>query len=142
LDHPQRFIYLALVIAWSIFRIIRYARAATAKRPAPATPPSVGALPPSMQPTATARTATRSPIEPVRTGGGLTGKLAALGILIGGNLLIWPLLFLLPALEEVPPLLRLMAGVLANFFLLQAGRSVAARIGGSSGAADDHNPIR
>jgi len=140
-DHPQRFIYLALLIAWSIFRVIRYARTATAKRPGPAIPPSGGALPPSLRAAATG--SAQSPIGPIETGGGLAGTLAAAGVFIAGNVVIWPLLFLIPALEAVPQILRLTAGVLANFYLLYLARSVAARVGGSQrGAADDNNPIK
>ena len=126
MDHPQRFIYLALVIAWSIFRVIRYARTATAKRPGPAATGSA-----------------QSPIGPIETRGGLAGTLAAAGVFIAGNVVIWPLLFLIPALEAVPQILRLIGGVLANFYLLYLARSVAARVGSSRrGAADDNNPIK
>lgn len=142
MDHPQRFIYLALLIAWSIFRLIRYVRAGTAKRPGPAIPPSGGVLPP-VKAAVNPGAATSSPIEPVRAGGGLAGTLAAVGIFIAGNALIWPLLFLVPALEDVPPILRMVAGVLANFFLLQVARTVATRVGSAQrGAADENNPIK
>ena len=141
MDHPQRFIYLALVIAWSIFRVIRYARTATARRPRPAVPPSGGGLPPPLQAAATG--SAQSPLGPVETRSGLAGILAAAGVFIAGNVAIWPLLFLVPALEAVPQILRLIAGVLANFYLLYLARAVAARLGSSQhGAADDNNPIK
>jgi hypothetical protein len=137
-DHPHRFIYLALAIAWSILRVIRYARTATARRPGPAIPPSGGALE-----AATAAGSARSPLGPVETGGGLAGILAAVGVFIAGNVVIWPLLFLIPALEAVPESLRLIAGVLANLCLLYLARSVCARVGSSQpGVAGDNNPIK
>lgn len=143
MDHPQRFIFLALAIAWSIFRLIRYTLTATARRPGPAVPPAGGVPPPLAKAPPNPGSAAVSPIEPVRSGDGLAGYLAAVGIFIAGNLVIWPLLFLVPALADVPPLLRMVAGVLANFFLLQVARSVAARVGNSQrGAADENNPIR
>lgn len=143
MDHPQRLIYLALALVWTIFRLIRYTRAAAAKRPGAAVPPSGGPLAPPTKVAANPGSATSSPIEPLRRGGGLAGNLAALGIFIAGNLVLWPLLFLVPALETVPPMLRMVAGVLANFFLLQVARTAATRVAGSQrGAANENNPIK
>ena len=141
MDHPQRFIYLALVIAWSIFRLIQYVRKATPKPPGAATPPSGGALPP-LKATVSPAT-TQSPLGPVDTGGGFAGNLAAVGVLLAGNVVIWPLLFLIPALEAVPTILRLTVGVLANLYLLYLARSVSARVGSSQrGVPGDNNPIK
>jgi hypothetical protein len=64
-------------------------------------------------------------------------------VFLGGNLLIWPLLFMIPALDQVPTVLRLLAAVLANFFLLYLACAVAARLATlQRGPADDQNPIR
>lgn len=143
MDHPQRFIYLALLIAWSIFRLIRYVRTGTAKRPAAATPPSGGAGPPPLQAAPTAATP-QSPVGPVDAGGRFAGNLAALGLFIAGNVVIWPLLFLMPALADLPSGLRLTAGVLASLYLLYLARTLSSRIGSPqrSAAADDNNPIK
>ena len=71
-------------------------------------------------------------------------KLLAAAVLIPGTLVIWSLLFLVPAIEEVPPLLRMIAGVLATLYLIHLARSVAARCGGTGqrGDAQDNNPIK
>ncbi len=136
MDHPQRLIYIALLIAWAIFRLIRYVRMAASRqprqRPAPA---QVSA--------ATVTASARSPLDPVAAGGGRAASLAAVGVFLAGNLLIWPLLFMIPALDEVPAILRLIAAVLANLYLLHLARTAAARVGGARREpADDNNPIR
>jgi hypothetical protein len=61
-----------------------------------------------------------------------------------GNALIWPVLFLVPAFGEVPVVWRLTAGVLANFFLIRAAGTAAARAGKVAGQSrdDDRNPIK
>jgi hypothetical protein len=143
-QHTQRLIFLALAIAWTLFRLVRYVRVANSKRTAAAVPASAGTLQqrpadPSAAPTA------QSPIEPASgTGGGLARVLAAAGVLVAGNALIWPLLFGLPALEDVPAVWRLTAGVLANLFLIRAASIAAARMTRDSqgSADDDRNPIK
>jgi hypothetical protein len=146
-EHTQRFIFLALAIGWTIFRLVRYTRAANSKRPGPAVPPSAGALPPRPAEPPAATATAQSPIEPASGaggGGGLAGLRAAAGILVAGNVVIWPILFLVPALEAVPAIWRLTAGVLANLFLIRAASSAAARAGNRSRQMkdDDRNPIK
>jgi hypothetical protein len=144
-EHTQRFIFLALAILWTIFRLVRYARVASSRRTGPAVPASAGALPPRpAQPPAAPATA-QSPIESASgAGGGLTGFLAAAGIFVLGNALIWSILFLVPAFEGVPTIWRLTAGVLANLFLIRVAGSAAARACSRSrqSRADDLNPIK
>ena len=135
MDHPQRFIYLVLAIAWSIFRLLRYLRMSGSKRPAPAVPPSSGAPPGPVT--------ARSPIEPAgATGSGLGGSALAAAVFIPATVVIWSLLFMLPALGDVPPMLRMVAGVLATLYFLQLARSVANRFGSERAAVDDNNPIK
>jgi len=144
-EHAQRFIFLALAIGWTIFRLVRYVRVANSKRAGAAVPAPAGALPPRpAEPPAVPATA-QSPIEPASgSGHGLAGFLVAAGILIAGNVVIWPVLFLLPALEEVPAVWRLTAGVLANLFLIRVASAAAARAGSRSQQStdDDRNPIK
>lgn len=143
MERPQRLIFLALAIAWTLFRLARYLRAAHSRRPAPAIPPSGGvvAQPPAQ---AAAIASTPSPIEPGGGGARGRGMLAAAGILIAGNALIWPLLFAIPAFAEVPTMPRLVAGVLANLILIRVASSIAERIARRSPttATDDRNPIQ
>ena len=140
MQHTQRLIFLALAVAWTIFRLVRYVQVANAKRAGPAVPPSSGVLPPPAAPATV-----QSPIGPAGgTGSGLAGFLAAAGILVAGNAVIWPVLFLLPAFEAVPSIWRLTAGVVANLFLIRVASKAAARARGVSqqGSDDERNPIR
>lgn len=142
MERPQRLIFLALAIGWTLFRLVRYLRAAHSRRPGPAIPASGGMVPQRPDPATTAATVP-SPIEP---GGGASGRglLAAAGVLIGGNAVIWPLLFAIPAFAEVPTMPRLVAGVLANRILIRVASGVAERIARRppTSADDDRNPIK
>ena len=125
MDHYSRFIGLIFVIAWTIFRLVRYLSAGATKRPATAVPPSGGVLPQVAREAAPAA-APASPIEPVAGGAGLLGGLAAVLVLLLGTAAVWGCLFLLPQLDAMPVVPRLVLGVLANFYLLYLARAVAA----------------
>jgi hypothetical protein len=134
-DRYARLIMLLLVLAVTFFRLIRSVKAGTAKRPSPANAPAADTSPQPPAPVATAVVApapvstTASPIEPEASGGGrLAGGLAAVVVWVAGNAAIWSFLFGLPALEAVPPLVRAVAGVLANFYLIHLARAAAARL--------------
>ena len=129
----QRVILLVLVIAWTIFRLVRYVRMSGARRP-----------PPSGTAARTTMTAA-SPIEPAGSGGaGLARSLVPAAIFVAGAVVIWSLLFLVPAFENVPTPVRMIAGVLATLYLIQLARRAAARFGatGQRGGAEDNNPIK
>ncbi|MGO9801967.1 MAG: hypothetical protein ACLPTM_10080 [Steroidobacteraceae bacterium] len=142
MGQTQRLIFLVLAIGWTLFRLLRYARTASAKRPGPAIPPSAGMLPQRPAEVAAAPATVQSPIEPA--GSRRHRILAAAGVLIAGNVVIWPLLFATPALADIPPLPRLVAGVLANLILIRLAAGAAARVARRSqpDAADDRNPIK
>ena len=145
MEHAQRFILLALAIGWTIFRLVRYGRVANSKRTGPAVPAAVGAQSPRPAEPPAAPATVQSPIEPASgTGSGLARFLVAAGILVAGNAAIWPVLFLLPALEAVPTVWRLTAGVLANLFLIRVAGNAAARAGSvlRQSKDDDRNPIK
>ena len=142
MDHGSRLIGLAFVVAWTIFRLVRYLRTGASRRPPPPIPPSEG-YPEQLRTDSAATPAdTASPIEP--TGAGLARNLLAAAVFIPGTVVIWSLLFLVPAIAGVPPVLRMIAGVLATLYLIQLARGVAARSGGTGqrGAAGDNNPIK
>ena len=143
MDHPQRLIFLILAIGWTLFRLLRYLRAGTSGRPGPAVPPSGDNPPPQPAGVAGAPGAVQSPIGPAGRSA-RSGALPVAGILIVGNVVIWPLLFATPALEGVPPMVRLVAGVLANLILIGLARGVAARLAQRTpaGARDDRDPIK
>jgi hypothetical protein len=144
MERPQRLIFLALAIGWTLFRLVRYLRAAHTSRPGPAIPASGGIVPQRPAEAAPTATTVASPIEPGGGGARGGGMLAAAGILIAGNAVIWPLLFAIPAFAELPTMPRLVAGVLANLILVRVASGVAERIARRSptSAADDRNPIR
>jgi hypothetical protein len=146
-DQRQRLVFLVLVIAWTIFRLLRYLRISGAKHPPQAVPPSDGSpVPPRSEPAAaTPATATASPIEPAGSGGaGLARNLVAAAVFIAGSLVIWALVFMVPAFENVPTLVRMIVGVLATLCLIQLARGIGIRVmaAGQRGAADENNPIK
>jgi hypothetical protein len=161
MDRNPRLVMLLLVVALSLVRLVRYMRTASSRRPSPAIPSAMGAIAPAspaspaspaapvaataLEAATTSAPATMSPIEvPGSAAGRFVGGLAAALVLISGNVVIWTCLFGIPQLEEVPPLLRGLAGVLANFYLIHLARAAAAR--GKrlidSGTSEDRNPIR
>ncbi len=134
MDQPQRLIFLVLAIVWTIFRLVRYARISGAKRSLPV-----------RADTAAASTGTALPIEPAgATGAGLARKLLTAAVFIPGTVVIWSLLFMVPAIEDVPPLVRMTAGVVATLYLIHLARGAAARFSGTGqrGDAEDNNPIK
>lgn len=141
----QRVIFLVLVIAWTIFRLVRYARKSGARPALPAVPASVGSpVPPRSEPAAAA-TATASPIEPAGSGGaGLARNLVAAAVFVAGALVIWALVFMVPAFESVPTSVRMIVGVLATLYLVQLASGVGTRVigAGQRGGADENNPIK
>jgi hypothetical protein len=134
-DRYARLIMLMLVLAVTLVRLIRSMKAATAKRPAPAVAPAAGVI---VQPPASAATAAPqpapastcvSPIEPeTTTGGRLAAGLTTVAVWTAGNIAIWTGLFGLAALDGIPPLVRGVAGVLANFYLIHLARAAGARL--------------
>lgn len=138
MDHGSRLIGLAFVVGWTIFRLLQYLRISRAKRAPRAAPPATAAAATVVAPTA-------SPIGPAgAAGSGVARKLVAAAVFIPGTVVVWSLLFMVPALEDLPPLLRMIAGVLATLYLLHLASSVAARAGGTRrrGDAADNDPIK
>jgi len=65
MDHNSRWIGLAFVVLWTIFRLVRYLKAGTSKRLPPAVPPPAGLGAPPAGPPVAATSATASPIDPI-----------------------------------------------------------------------------
>ena len=124
----DRLIMLAAFVALGIYRLIRYTKAATTKGPRPAIPPTAGAAPP-VDPGAAP--GTWGPVSD--SGRPLRATLAAVLVWALGNAVLWLCLFGLPALESVPVVWRLVAGVLVSFYLVVLARGVAARVRGRTG---------
>jgi hypothetical protein len=134
MDHYSRFIGLAFVIAWTIFRVVRYWKVGAARRasPAAAGPGRTGmASPQGVSPAS--MTTTASPIEAAAGGPAFVAGLVALLVWLAGNAVVWGSLFLLPPLKSMPVAPRLVAGVLATFYLLYLARGAAAWVRRQSG---------
>jgi hypothetical protein len=158
MDRNSRLIMLFLVVALSLVRLARYLRTASGRRPSPAIPSTMGtiapatsaspaapAAAPALEVTTASTPATMSPIDvPASAAGRFVAGLAAALVLISGNVVIWSCLFAIPQLDEVPPLLRGLAGVLTNFYLIHLARAAAARAKRAidSRTSEDKSPIR
>jgi hypothetical protein len=127
MDHYSRYIGLVFVILWTIFRLVRYWRTGASKRPQPGVPGSGGAglaAPPVAAPVPVATTA--SPVESAAGGSNFLGGLVAVLVWLAGSAAVWACLFLVPQLEMVAVIPRLVVGVLATFYLLYLARGAAA----------------
>jgi hypothetical protein len=146
LSHTERLIFLGLFVVLAALRLARYLRLGTARRPQTGIPGTGGTpVPPPSPQSQSQPQSTTSPIAaiggPWGSGTSLRGVLAALAVLAVGNAVVWACLFGVPALDQIPAILRLVAGVLANLFLIRAARDVAARL--RTGQPDNtNNPIR
>jgi hypothetical protein len=135
MDQRSRFIILALAVIFSAFRLIRYMRAGTSRRPR-AVPPAAGLVLDRVGESAV------SPIEPPQPGGA-RAKVVARAVWLGASLALWAALFTTPALVRLPVLPRLVFGVLGTLWLIQLARDAAARFGtGQERPPQDQNPIR
>jgi hypothetical protein len=133
MDHNTRLIGLAFVVVWTLFRLLRYLKVGLSKRPSTAVPGSAGVLAQPVE-SAPPAPASASPIGPPDSrSGGLAAGLAGLLVWLAGNAVIWACLFLLPPLEQVSVMSRLVVGVLANFYLIYLARTAAARLRGQAG---------
>jgi hypothetical protein len=127
----DRLIMLAAFLALAIYRLIRYTKAATTRGPRPAIPSTSGAL--ARTPAPEAMASSTAPVDPAGSGGSALAAVAGFLVFALGNAAVWLCLFELPALEDVPVIWRLVAGVLASFYLIVLARRVAARLRGRPG---------
>jgi hypothetical protein len=135
MDQRSRFIILALAVLFSAFRLIRYMRAGTSRRPT-AVPPAADLVLDRVGESAI------SPIDPPLSGGS-RAKVVTRALWLGGSLALWAALFATPALVRLPFLPRLVFGVLGTLWLVQLARDAAARFGtGQERPQQDQNPIR
>jgi|HubBroStandDraft_6_1064221.scaffolds.fasta_scaffold859340_1 hypothetical protein len=135
MDQRSRFIILALAVIFSAFRLIRYMRAGTSRRPT-AVPPAAGLVLDRVGESAV------SPIDPPLRGAS-RAKVAARALWLGASLALWAALFATPALVRLPVLPRLVFGVLGTLWLVQLARGAAARFGTRPETQpQDQNPIR
>ena len=114
MDRVVRVSVVLALIAYSVFRLIRYFRYGMARRVTAVPPSTWGVLPATETPPA--RPATRS----ARL---LAGGMSIL-VFATANAILWLTLFGLPALEHTPVMWRLFVGIFANFYVLPFARMV------------------
>ncbi|HYM29555.1 MAG TPA: hypothetical protein VET66_15500 [Steroidobacteraceae bacterium] len=128
MDRYARLLFLAFFIASVVWRVVKGLQAGAAARPQRGIPAPGGPALPD-----TAAVAPSPPaVDPLAGPGADPARLpaaaAAVAVWLAGNVLVWGALFGLPALAEVAELWRVLAGVLANLFLLQLAKAAAAAV--------------
>jgi hypothetical protein len=117
MDTVARVLVVLALLAYSVFRLIRYYRYGMARRVA-AVPPSMwGALP----------TTETSAVAPATRSARILADGTTALVFITANAILWLTLFRLPALDQIPVMLRLFVGIFANFYLLPLARSAGNR---------------
>jgi hypothetical protein len=108
-----RVLVVLALLAYSVFRLIRYFRYGMARR-VTAVPPSTWGVLPATE---------TSPFAPAtRSARFLAGGMTIL-VFATANTILWLTLFGLPALDHVPVIWRLFVGIFANFYLLPFARA-------------------
>ncbi|MBV8145845.1 MAG: hypothetical protein JO184_12625 [Gammaproteobacteria bacterium] len=140
MDRSARVILLLLVIALTIWRLVRYLQAGLARRPQTGVP-SVGGTVVGVP------SVSASPVGEPLKGSALSrmiAKTTTVLVFIAGNILVWTCLFGLDVLDQIPTIWRLIFGVLANFPLIRlshaAGRSIGKRMSPAS-RVEGSNPF-
>lgn len=123
----DRLAMLAVFVALAIYRLVRYSKAATTRGARPAIPATSGAI------ARTAEPVEAPPGSGSASGGSALAAVAGFLVFALGSAALWLCLFGLAALEGVPVIWRLVAGVLASFYLVVLARGVAARLRGRAG---------
>lgn len=143
MDQYGRLILLILVIALTIWRLIRYMKAGLTRRSQPGVPGLGGTV---VGVPAPAIDSTSPTVEQVKGSVWtrlIAGTTTAL-VFVAGNVLVWGCLFGPAALDEVPTIWRLLLGVFANFPLIRLaqaiGTGVAKRVKPAP-RADSNNPL-
>lgn len=115
MDTVARVLVVLALLAYSVFRLIRYFRYGMARRVTAVPPSTWGVLP-----------ATETPaVAPVtRSARFLAGGVSFL-VFATANAILWLTLFGVPALNHVPVVWRLFVGIFANFYLFPFARTAA-----------------
>lgn len=125
MDAAVRIFVILALIAYSLFRIVRWFRYGMAKR-VTVVPPPVGMFPQDSR--------VANPLAPTPQTAPSTwlAGVTTLAVWLGANLLLAAVLFAIPALAGVPLIWRLFVQVFANFYLLPWAKRVGNRRGASS----------
>lgn len=127
-DRYVRLLFLAFFIASVVWRVVKGLQAGAAARPQRGIPASGGTPEPAAGAVAPSSPASDPLAGPDADPARLPATAAAVAVWLAGNILVWGALFGLPQLTDVPELWRLMAGVFANFFLVQLAKAAAAGV--------------
>lgn len=122
MDRVSRLLLLVLLLAFAGWRLIRYLRLAMAKR-------SVGLASGAGMLVQSDAAVTPPGTGPASRTAGFAGILLGAAFWVLANLLIALLLFGLPLLRDLPPIVLLVGAVFANFYLIPQARQLAARWG-------------
>jgi len=122
MDRFSRLLLLVLLLAFAGWRLIRYLRLAMAKR-------SVGLASGAGMLVQSDAAVTPPGTGPASGTAGFAGILMGAAFWVLANLLIALLLFGLPLLRDLPPIVLLVGAVFANFYLIPQARQLAARLG-------------
>ncbi len=128
MDRQTRLALVALVIAYAVWRFVRYMRLGLSRSRRPmnlgvsgGVVPQDADLPPNLVP---------PPSGPVaRTSGfaRIAGVLVAIGVWLAINAILWYCLLELPPLKNLPPILLGVTGIFANFYLIPLARKAGMR---------------
>jgi hypothetical protein len=127
-DHARAIIFLILIIALTVWRLIRYMKMGLARRPQTGVPGVGGTV--VGAPSATPPSSTSPRGEHVKSSVWVRviERTTAGLVFVIGNVLLWGCLFGLTALDEVPTILRLVIGVFVNFPLIRLAQAIGASI--------------
>ena len=112
MDTVVRMLVVLALLAYSVFRLIRYFRYGMARRVTAVPPSTWGVLPATETPAA-------APVT--RSARFLAGSVSFL-VFGMANTILWLALLGLPALDHVPVIWRLFVGIFANFYLFPFAR--------------------
>jgi hypothetical protein len=114
MDNVARVLVVLALLAYSVFRLIRYFRYGMARRVTAVPPSTWGVLPTNETPA----------VVPARRSARILAGGTTILVFATANAILWVTLFRLPALDQVPGILRLFVGIFANFYLLPLARAV------------------
>ena len=123
MQRSDRLILLCVLIAFALWRLVRYMRLGMGKR-RPSLGIAAGLVPPAAE---SAAPVANEPNQGDSLLGRIADPLVTILVWLAGNLLIWIFLLKSPFLSAVPPLLLGVTGIFANFYLIPFARASGRR---------------
>jgi hypothetical protein len=122
-DRASRLLFVVLLLGFAAWRLIRYVKLGMGKRPV-GIASGAGMIVQATTPAADAAQTAPAP-NPASRLTRLGGMLIAVAFWVLANLALALVLFGLPFLRDLPPIVLLVAIVLANFYLIPRARRLA-----------------